>query len=176
MLSKLTNRGVIILQNWQNLRIAKKANWQITGPNIFQYRTIYPNISAFVLASTVLSTTVLSSTILTTTILASTYIHCCVCITLTVTITITKETFKIKLDLFLTNIPDQPVCQGLSPEPVSDISCKNSNSIINWVKYLKIGERRTHTDECISTTEKDDYIYTTEKDDYISTTEKDNYI
>ena len=88
----------------------------------------------------------------------------------------TKETFKIKLDLFLTNIPDQPVCQGLSPEPVSDISCKNSNSIINWVKYLKIGERRTHTDECISTTEKDDYIYTTEKDDYISTTEKDNYI
>ena len=41
----LASRGVIILQNWQNLRIAKKANWQITGPNIFQYRTIYPNIS-----------------------------------------------------------------------------------------------------------------------------------
>ena len=53
-----------------------------------------------------------------------------------------KECFKKKLDEFLTNIPDHPYAPGLVPEPVCSITCKNSNSITDWVRYLKIGERR----------------------------------
>ena len=45
----------------------------------------------------------------------------------------TKESFKEKLDLFLTDIPDLPLTPGLTPDPINRLSCKNSNSLFNWI-------------------------------------------
>ena len=52
-----------------------------------------------------------------------------------------KDTFKTKLDLFLTKIPDQPACPGLTPAPMDPISCDNSNSLYEWIRYLKLSDR-----------------------------------
>ena len=54
----------------------------------------------------------------------------------------TKDTFKSLLDGFLMNIPDQPACDGLLPEPVDRISCKNSNSLYDWIMHLKLTDRK----------------------------------
>ena len=56
----------------------------------------------------------------------------------------TKE-FKTLLDEFLSQIPDQPHGPGLFPEPINRITCSNSNSIIDWIRHLNIGERRPPT-------------------------------
>ena len=53
-----------------------------------------------------------------------------------------KEDFKIMLDEFLAGIPDQPHGPGLYPEPISRITCSNSNSITDWIYYLNLTDRR----------------------------------
>ena len=58
----------------------------------------------------------------------------------------TVEDFKIRLDDFLKHIPDKPQCDGLHPDPVCKISCKNSNSLIDWVSYLNLRDRRKFVD------------------------------
>ena len=57
-----------------------------------------------------------------------------------------KDQFKVKLDQFLKDIPDQPASPGLIPEPVSSISCKNSNSLTDWIPHLKLQDRRPDVD------------------------------
>merc|ERR1712208_12441 len=52
------------------------------------------------------------------------------------------ETFKKELDLFISNIPDHPATPDLTPEPLNPFTCKNSNSLIDWIKHLKLGDRR----------------------------------
>ena len=54
----------------------------------------------------------------------------------------TKEGFKVLLDTFLSQIPDNPVIPGLTPAPICRISCKNSNSIIAWIRHLGLSDRR----------------------------------
>ena len=56
----------------------------------------------------------------------------------------TIEGFKSQLDEFLMNIPDQPMCSDLYPEPVSKDTCRNSNSLLDWIPHLHIRERRTN--------------------------------
>ena len=50
--------------------------------------------------------------------------------------------FKILLDEYLCKIPDQPLCAELYPEPICKETCKNSNSLLDWVPFLRIRERR----------------------------------
>ena len=50
--------------------------------------------------------------------------------------------FKHLLDKFLSNVPDQPQDIGLNPAPVCKETCRNSNSILDWVPYLGIRNRR----------------------------------
>ena len=57
-----------------------------------------------------------------------------------------KDIFKTKLDGFLNDIPDQPTENGLLPEPVSPITCKNSNSLVDWIKHLGLTDRRPDTE------------------------------
>ena len=52
------------------------------------------------------------------------------------------DIFKKKLDHFLTDIPDHPCSPGLYPEPISQVSNKNSNSLVDWIRFLKIDGRR----------------------------------
>ena len=54
----------------------------------------------------------------------------------------TKGGFKVLLDDFLKIIPDQPLCVGLYPLLICPISNRNSNSIIDWIKYLNMRDRR----------------------------------
>ena len=54
----------------------------------------------------------------------------------------TKEGFKVILDTFLSQIPDNPVIPGLVPAPICRITCKNSNSIIAWIRHLGLTDRR----------------------------------
>ena len=53
-----------------------------------------------------------------------------------------KETFKVKLDTFLLDIPDNPALLGMFPDPVCRTSCNNSNSIPDWIRHLKMTHRR----------------------------------
>ena len=46
------------------------------------------------------------------------------------------------LDEFLSKVPDQPHGPGLYPEPISRISCNNSNILIDWIRHLNLTERR----------------------------------
>ena len=59
----------------------------------------------------------------------------------------TLNDFKSLLDDFLSKIPDQPHGPGLYSEPVSRVTCRNSNSIIDWIHHLKLTERRPKIDE-----------------------------
>ena len=52
-----------------------------------------------------------------------------------------KDLFKEKLDTFLSLIPDQPASPGLTPAPMNVISCKNSNSLYDWIFHLKLTDR-----------------------------------
>ena len=58
-----------------------------------------------------------------------------------------RENFKILLDEFLQSIPDQPLCEGLYPAPISSSTNRNSNSIIDWVIYLNMRDRRSMKQE-----------------------------
>ena len=49
--------------------------------------------------------------------------------------------FKMTLDQVLETIPDQPIAQGLFPDPISQESGKKSNCLIDWSKYLKLNSR-----------------------------------
>ena len=56
------------------------------------------------------------------------------------------DEFKTQLDEFLTNVPDMPLCDGLYPVPVCKNTCRNSNSLIDWIPYLNLRERRQNVD------------------------------
>ena len=56
------------------------------------------------------------------------------------------DDFKIRLDDFLKNILDKPQCEGLHPDPINSVTCKNSNSLMDWVPYLSIRDRRQYVD------------------------------
>ena len=58
-----------------------------------------------------------------------------------------KENFKTLLDEFLQCIPDQPLCEGLYPAPISSSTNRNSNSIIDWVFFLNMRDRRAMRQE-----------------------------
>ena len=45
-------------------------------------------------------------------------------------------------DSFLKDIPDQPLCTGLYPAPISSSTNRNSNSLIDWIKYLNMRGRQ----------------------------------
>ena len=45
----------------------------------------------------------------------------------------TQQKFKIQVDRFLSLIPDQPACEGVTPNNY-DIDGNNSNAIIDWVR------------------------------------------
>ena len=53
-----------------------------------------------------------------------------------------KDGFKVLLDSFLKDIPDQPLCTELYPAPISSSNNRNSNSLIDWIKYLNMRDRR----------------------------------
>jgi len=53
-----------------------------------------------------------------------------------------KDGFKLNLDKFLSQIPDHPATQELAPEPVNRTNCKNSNSLFDWIYFLKLVDRR----------------------------------
>ena len=55
---------------------------------------------------------------------------------------ISKESFKSMLDDTLGIIPDCPITSDLVPDPVCSISGRNSNSLVDWIKFLKMDERR----------------------------------
>merc|ERR1712240_472959 len=55
--------------------------------------------------------------------------------------------FKLLLDEFLSQIPDQPHGPGLFPEPINRITCTNSNSIVDWICHLNMEDRRPPTKE-----------------------------
>ena len=54
--------------------------------------------------------------------------------------------FKKNLDLFLCKIPDHPATPDLTPEPLNHATCKNSNSLVDWINFLKLGIRRMYTE------------------------------
>ena len=60
------------------------------------------------------------------------------------------DAFKMKLDEFLKNIPDKPQCEGLHPDPINNTTCKNSNSLMDWVPYLSIRDRRQYVDPMVT--------------------------
>ena len=55
----------------------------------------------------------------------------------------TIDTFKLKLDEFLSALPNQPYTGSLIPAPVNRITCRNSNSIKDWIYYLNLNTRST---------------------------------
>ena len=58
-----------------------------------------------------------------------------------------KEGFKVILDDFLQNIPDQPMCEGLHPAPINTVTNRNSNSVIDWIIHLNMRDRRKREHE-----------------------------
>ena len=50
--------------------------------------------------------------------------------------------FKSEINQFFNMIPDCPTTRDLTPVPMDPYDCAPSNSIIHWIQYLKIGERR----------------------------------
>ena len=56
------------------------------------------------------------------------------------------DIFKKNLDSFLCKIPDHPATPDLAPEPINPITCRNSNLLVDWINFLKIGNRRIYTD------------------------------
>ena len=54
-----------------------------------------------------------------------------------------KDSFKEKLDLFIKDIPDHPQTPDLTPDPINKLSCKNSNSLFDWILHNNLTERMT---------------------------------
>ena len=52
------------------------------------------------------------------------------------------EVFKENLDLFLKNIPDQPMVVGLTPSPCNLATGRASNSLLEWIPLLHKDTRR----------------------------------
>ena len=50
----------------------------------------------------------------------------------------TVEDFKIKLDMFLSYVPDQPKTESLTPEAINQYTMKQSNSIIDQIRTIRI--------------------------------------
>ena len=50
--------------------------------------------------------------------------------------------FKTQLDKFLEGIPDCPLTSELYPDPINLITGRNSNCLIDWIRYLKLNTRR----------------------------------
>ena len=60
------------------------------------------------------------------------------------------EQFKAKLDLFLEQIPDHPASPGLTPVPIDQVLNKHSNSLYDWIKYLKLTDRKLTEEHQVS--------------------------
>ena len=56
------------------------------------------------------------------------------------------DIFKRNLDIFLKEIPDHPATPDLAPEPMNRFTCKNSNSLTDWIPLLQLGDRRLFTE------------------------------
>ena len=59
------------------------------------------------------------------------------------------EIFKSLLDTFLTQIPDHPVSPGLTPVPIDPVSNRHSNSLYDWLRYLKLSDRKMSENDSI---------------------------
>ena len=55
---------------------------------------------------------------------------------------LSMEVFKTNLDIFLAQIPDHPVSPGLTTVSIDPVSNKHSNSLYDWMKYLKLSDRK----------------------------------
>ena len=52
------------------------------------------------------------------------------------------DSFKEKLDIFLGQIPDHSSSPGLPPVLINPVSNRHSNSLYDWIKYLKLSDRK----------------------------------
>jgi len=52
------------------------------------------------------------------------------------------NTFKKKLDTFLEQIPDHPISPGLTPVLINPVTNKHSNSLLDWINYVKLSDRK----------------------------------
>ena len=43
--------------------------------------------------------------------------------------------------MFLKDIPDCPMTPDLTPDPINRLSCKNSNSLFDWILHLNMTEK-----------------------------------
>ena len=50
----------------------------------------------------------------------------------------TVEDFKIKFDMLLSYVPDQPKTESLTPEAINQYTMKQSNSIIDQIRTIRI--------------------------------------
>ena len=53
-----------------------------------------------------------------------------------------NDSFKEKLDFFIKDIPDCPQTPDLTPDPINRLSCKNSNSLLDWILHCNLTKRR----------------------------------
>jgi hypothetical protein len=67
---------------------------------------------------------------------------------------VSPDTFKLKLDQYLTNLPDQPSIGGMYPAPCNQLTGQPSNSIVDWARHLGLVNRRptTTSSQCASST------------------------
>ena len=57
----------------------------------------------------------------------------------------TLREFKTSLDVFLSQIPDNPAINGMVPDPVTRSNVtkvRNSNASIDWINHLGLRDRR----------------------------------
>ena len=57
----------------------------------------------------------------------------------------TLTEFKTSLDIFLSQIPDNPATNGMVPDPVTRSNVtkvRDSNALIDWINHLGLRERR----------------------------------
>ena len=49
---------------------------------------------------------------------------------------VSVDTFKSCLDTYLEGIPDCPRTNTLSPDPINPITLRNSNCLMDWIRYI----------------------------------------
>ena len=59
------------------------------------------------------------------------------------------ESLKKSLDLFLSDIKDQPMIGGLTPEPLEKYTGRHSNSLLEWIPHTYKSLRRGKMDPII---------------------------
>ena len=79
---------------------------------------------------------------------------------------VTTATFKKNLDKFLQEIPDTPFCPGYTPQATCQVTSTPSNSIIDWVKKIRIEGRTITIIESDEDGENEGYEGKTEEECY----------